>query len=51
MLSVLLPFRDAEGTVREALTSVLAETVVDEVVCIDGARRVDFIVSGRARRQ
>ena len=39
MVSVLLPYRDAEDTIVEALSSVLAEDVVTEVVAIDDGSR------------
>jgi len=39
MVSVLLPYRDAEETIGEALASVLAEDVVSEVVAIDDGSR------------
>jgi len=35
MLSVLLPYRDAAATLREAVASVLSEPEVDEVVAVD----------------
>ena len=39
MVSVLLPYRDAEDTIARALASVLAEDVVREVVAIDDGSR------------
>lgn len=39
MVSVLLPYRDAEETIGLALESVLAEDVVSEVVAIDDGSR------------
>jgi glycosyltransferase involved in cell wall biosynthesis len=39
MVSVLLPYRDAEDTIEEALASVLAEDVVTEVIAIDDGSR------------
>ena len=40
MISVLLPFRDAEGTLREALESILAQRGCElEVVAIDDGSR------------
>ncbi len=35
MISVLLPFRDASSTVGEALSSVLVESEVSEVIAVD----------------
>ncbi len=39
MISVLLPYRDAEATLAEALAGVLAEPEVDEVIAIDDGSR------------
>jgi glycosyltransferase involved in cell wall biosynthesis len=39
MVSVLLPYRDAEGTIAEAVASVLAEGAVSEVIAIDDGSR------------
>ena len=39
MLSVLLPYRDARETLREAMASVLAEGGLDELVAIDDGSR------------
>ncbi len=41
MLSVLLPYRDAAKTIARAAESVLAESVVDELVAIDDGSRDD----------
>jgi glycosyltransferase involved in cell wall biosynthesis len=41
VVSVLLPYRDAAGTIAEALAGVLAEDVVSEVVAIDDGSRDD----------
>jgi glycosyltransferase involved in cell wall biosynthesis len=34
-VSVVLPYRDAEATLREAIESVLGEDVVDELIAVD----------------
>jgi GT2 family glycosyltransferase len=39
LVSVILPYRDAEETIGSALESVLAEDVVDEVVAVDDGSR------------
>lgn len=39
MISVLLPFRDAEATLDEALESVLADPLAEEVLLVDDGSR------------
>jgi GT2 family glycosyltransferase len=54
-VSVLLPYRDVAETIEEALESVLAEAIVDEVIAVDhastdgGARIVERIARRDAR--